>query len=76
MALLILLVLACVIGGGTVIYVTGQTLAVKRRLSRAEDLIDTLQNDAAEHIALGDNYAQIVADEIRQYRRTNRKELT
>lgn len=44
----------------------------QKRLNAAEDLIDSLRLQAAQHVALGDNFAAIVADEIAQL---DRKEL-
>jgi hypothetical protein len=48
---------------------------VEKQVDRAEELIDTLRMDAAQHVALGDNFAQIVLDEIHTYDNARRKEL-
>lgn len=41
----------------------------RKELIAARNLIDELAVSASEHATLGDNYASIVLDEIRKYRR-------
>lgn len=63
---------------GLVVVLRGKSTAVSkkdlvRQLNAADTLINTLQFEAAEHVALDDNFARIVLDEIRQYENRERE---
>lgn len=49
------------------------TGAEKQELVRRREFMDDLSGEAAEHIALGDNYAAIVMDHLQEFRRKSRE---